>query len=258
MPPLFFYVIIFHNKTNLTQNKKMKTKTLTQLSQKEHDKIVKILEGQEKITYKEHYHLYIVPPQVMEKLVKMQKNFAKLLKEQNINPPRKKPYYYVAKLINPEPKDVAVDYSIVEIKRYILVKDKESILRNIDREFEVWKNRELKIAKEACQGHSEEFCKEIMDRTLNKIVHGEREKEKIKEHIHELDVLWTTYKIAKHYPSVAYKRVGQNHYNEHLRKHIPNILAYDPSLNRSRKRDNEVEAFLEEAKNAFGFFYYKE
>jgi len=237
---------------------KKDTKTLMTLSQNESEKVLEKLKNAKKVEYKENYTLYLVDRALMQELIRMKEEFGKKLKEAGILPPRKNPYYYVAKLINPKLSDRAVDFTITEIKRYIYVKDKGSILKNIDKEFEIWKNTQYKLLKEACKEQSEEFCAKLKKELDERVEYAYYEKEKIKKNLDNLDVLWTSYKVAKHYPTVAYKRVDKDHYNEHLRKGIPNILLYEPKENRLKKRDNEVEEFIKEAKNPFGFFYYKE
>ena len=234
----------------------MKNKNaLLALSQYETEKIKEVLQNSPKIEKDDLHTLYIVDSQTMERIKKMREEFEKKLKEAKIEYPKTSPYYYVAKLINPEPKDAAVYFNVSSIKRYVYVKDKKSILRNIDKEFEIWKNVERKKAREECKEREEDHCLKIKKRVEEMIKEGEIQKEYIKKNIDKIEVLWTTYKKAKKYLAVFFKTKEGKKRLEHLRKGIPNILLYEQE--ESKKKDRKVEAFLKDSKQAFGNFYYK-
>ena len=238
---------------------KKEKKTLTMLSQAEYSKLMKFLQDAEVVKHKEFWRLYIVSLEQMKKIVAMKKRFGKKLQEAGITPPRNDPYYFVAKLINPNPKDCALEYTIVEIKRYILVRDKEAILKNIDKDFEIWKNIQKKLAKEACENNNDaEFCKKIQKETEKKIESAYEEKEMLKRDFDSYDVVRTSYEHAKTYPSVNFKRKDKDYYAEHLRKGIPNILQVcEANEDKDRRKDNEIELFIKEAKHPFRYIYYK-
>lgn len=228
--------------------------TLMIMSEYEKERLKPLLENSIKIEKDDLHTLYVVDPQTMQKIVAMEKEFKQKLKKAKIKPPAK-PYYHVAKLINPEPEQVAVYYNLTETKRYIYVKDKDSILRNIDKEFEIWKRSELKRAKEECKKQEEDFCQKIMKKTKEQIEVAEKKKEWLKNNINIVDVLWTTFDNAKKYLAVYYKDKKGKYHIEHLRRGIPNILQHEPS--EAEKKLKLVEEFLASSDRAFGNFYYK-
>ncbi len=239
----------------------MASSRLEEYSIDEQEQLTTLLEAwQAKKVQIGHIHiLYIVDPESMKKIVKMKEKFGRLLQSEGLKPPRKDPYFYVAKLLNPKPEDLAIAYQITQTKKYVLVRDKESIKRELDKRFEIWKNVKNKEAKEYCKEINDtKKCEEFKQKIAMQIEEGRKRYEYLKQNIHKLDVMWTTYPRAKEHLAINIKREpGKPYASIYLRESVPNILQYEPREIKSRS-DKEVDKFLQEAINAFGDFYYKE
>jgi len=234
-------------------------KELTVLSDAEHRNILETLKqcNAEPIEVDKMHSVFIVSPKVMAALINMKKAFGRKLKRLSIPTPRDDPYYYVAKFINP--KDIAISYHFTTVKKYIYVKDKESIRKNMPIKWEIWVNKQKLLAREAIENTDDiGFQEKIRTETSDKIAKARIEYDFLYEHLDDDDLkaLWTTYKISKEYPTINYKMEKKSYINSYLRQYVPNILQYT-ERKRVIRLDNEVEDFIENSVNAFDFFYYK-
>jgi len=234
-------------------------KDLTALSEKEYKKVLEIVSSNniEYVQVDNLHNVYIVSPEIMQKIEKMKKSFARALKRQGLSAPRKDAYYYVAKLINP--KDIAIAYHFTTIKKYIYVKDKKSIKANLPQKWEIWVNKQKLLVKEAMKETKDvDFQNKIKQELNEKLAKARAEYDFLSKHLDDdnLKALWTTYKIAKEYPAINYKMEKKSYKNAYLRQYVPNILQFEDKV-RVLRLDNEVEDFINSATNAFDFFYYK-
>lgn len=234
-------------------------KELTALSNEEYKQVLKVLNlyGAEHVQIDEVHNVYIVSPEGMSKLLKMKNSFGRRLKKLDIPAPRKDPYYYVAKFINP--KEVAIAYHFTTVKKYIYVKDKESIKRNMPAKWSIWENKQKLLVKKALEENSDpKFQLKVKEELAQKLQKAKQEYDFLYEHIDDdnIKALWSTYEIAKEYPTINYKMDKKSYQNSYLRKYVPNILQYEEKT-RSVRLDNEVEDFIRNSTNAFDFFYYK-
>ncbi len=234
-------------------------KELTALSNEEYKQILKVLElyEAEHVRIDEVHNVYIISPEGMSKLLKMKNNFGRRLKKLSIPTPRKDPYYYVAKFINP--REIAITYHFTTVKKYIYVKDKESIKRNMPAKWSIWENKQKLLVKKALKENSDpKFHIKVKEELRYKLEKAKEEYDYLYEHIDDenLQALWSTYEIAKEYPAINYKMDKKSYQNSYLRKYVPNILQYEEKT-RYVRLDNEVEEFIKNSTNAFAFFYYK-
>ncbi len=204
------------------------------------------------------YRFALVDFSTMQVLKQMEKNFGEYIKEK-FNTTLKRPYYYVAKLIcGQEPIDY---FRITMQKKYIYVKDKEKILRDLEKLFTIWKNKKILETKKYIKRNrvTEIEAKKLQDKTLQEIEEAQQELLNIQKHPEKYELIRTNYHYAKYYPEIIYRLQSESRYRTTLlRKNVLNIICYEPlKREKKRRRDMEIEKFLEDAYNPFEYIFAK-
>ena len=204
------------------------------------------------------YRFALVDFTTMQTLKEMEKHFSQYL-QTKFNTTLKRPYYYVAKLICAQEP---IDYFRITIqKKYIYVKDKEKILKDLEKLFTIWKNKKiLETAKYIKRNRvTESEAKKLQDKTLQEVEKAYQELLNIKKHPQKYELIRTNYYYAKYYPEVIYRLQSENRYRTTLlRKNVLNIICYEPlQREKKRRKDMEIEKFLENAYNPFEYIFVK-
>lgn len=238
---------------------------MNDLYEKELERIEKLLR-EKGIEIKEYecditgevYRYALVDFSTMQRLKKMEKDFKQKLQKE-LEGEIKRPYYHIAKLIC---ADAPIDYFHIAMqKKYIYVKDKEKILKDLDKLFEIWKNTKIKHAKAWIKKYNvdETEAKKFLDSVMQKIGEAYVELSNIKKNPDKYEMIRTNYHYAKYYPEIIYRVQGEDRYRTTLlRKSVINILCYESKKReKKRRRDMEIEAFLKDAYNPFEYIYVK-
>lgn len=249
----------------MNQKRTKRTKLFQQMCQEEQKRLLNLLKEMNASRHTYQYGdskeetavYYIVDSEQMEQFKQMQQEFSTKLSEQFEGKLLKKPYFHVAKLIYLEGEKI-VTFAVAKQKNYKLIRDREKVLRDLEVEFIIWKNKEIKHLSDYIKStrkitHKEEA--KLFEKLMQKIEIAKEKMEYIKEHIDDLeDVFITTYPRAKIYPFIAYFTDKGRSGSSYLRTEVFNIIEYEPKRKKPRK-DMIIENLLAKASNPFGDVY---
>jgi hypothetical protein len=176
---------------------------------------------------------------------------------------KKNSVYSVHKIVNiVNAQEIAASYSLSEVKKSSIIKDRGKIADILDKEKEISKNFILKMARERIENEDlEEFMKDKIMNEANAEVEREAEAyEELKENFEAYEVQFMSEPIKYAQINWVYKdsEGKQKRTNKHLSKENPNIFILDESIEFDRYiRSNKTNRFLNGANRMYGRIYAK-
>jgi hypothetical protein len=170
--------------------------------------------------------------------------------------PRDKKHYgfgLIANILNPT--GPVSKYSTGIRGRHRQMTKSDTVRREIEGEFEVWKNSQLVRMRDTLESsnlNAAERAKTVQE-VEQRIDEGEREFTYVLEHFDELKICIAGYNHEKSYAYIQYVDADEKRCNQHLSIKVPNILFYEPVHYR---KDMKIADFIKDATCAFGDVFY--